>query len=221
MAGEARRRVEQDMEEALATRIGAPYTARKVTFHLPDFIDIVFNAGDDRNAIGATHRREPAELGPGRERGARAHGRDEQPLHRSRQPRDPRASRRESLLDGRRRMAAYGDVADAGPARRRSSTRRRTTSAPRTSTSSTARPTARRSAAPLASMLEELKAQTGALYFLELRAQAKGIIDDELGEADVRRRHRLGVRPHLARHVHGDGRAQAVQPARGDPGRAS
>ncbi len=34
--------------------IGAPYAARKVTFHLPDFIDIVFNAGDDRNALGAT-----------------------------------------------------------------------------------------------------------------------------------------------------------------------
>jgi hypothetical protein len=46
--------VEQEMEEALAKHIGKPYAARKVTFHLPDFIDIVINAGDDRKDTGAT-----------------------------------------------------------------------------------------------------------------------------------------------------------------------
>src|SRR5690606_34946801 len=45
---------QQAMEDDVATRIGAPYQARTVTFHLPDFIRIVFNAGDARNAIGAT-----------------------------------------------------------------------------------------------------------------------------------------------------------------------
>lgn len=46
---------QQAMEDALATLIGpAAYKARKVTFHLPDFIDIVVNAGDDRDALGAT-----------------------------------------------------------------------------------------------------------------------------------------------------------------------
>ena len=42
------------MEKRLAKLIGWPYAERKVAFHLPDFIDIIFNAGDSRNAIGAT-----------------------------------------------------------------------------------------------------------------------------------------------------------------------
>ena len=45
--------VEADMERALAALIGPPYAARAVTFHLPDFIDIVLNAGDDQQPIGA------------------------------------------------------------------------------------------------------------------------------------------------------------------------
>ena len=46
--------VQQEMEDALAALVGAPYVAREVTFHLPDFIDIVTNHGDDRDAWGAT-----------------------------------------------------------------------------------------------------------------------------------------------------------------------
>lgn len=44
----------QKMEEDIATLIGPPYKARKVSFHLPDFIDIIVNAGDDRNPFGLT-----------------------------------------------------------------------------------------------------------------------------------------------------------------------
>jgi len=46
--------VQQEMEQRLAAHIGKPYTARKVSFHLPDFVDIVINAGDDRKESGAT-----------------------------------------------------------------------------------------------------------------------------------------------------------------------
>jgi hypothetical protein len=46
--------VQQEMEQTLADLIGTPYKARTVTFHLPDFIDIVTNSGDDRNPLGAT-----------------------------------------------------------------------------------------------------------------------------------------------------------------------
>lgn len=46
--------VKGDMEKALAALAGAPYKARDVSFHLPDFIDIVLNAGDSRSAHGAT-----------------------------------------------------------------------------------------------------------------------------------------------------------------------
>jgi hypothetical protein len=46
--------VKGDMEKALAALAGPPYQARDVSFHLPDFIDIVLNAGDSRDAAGAT-----------------------------------------------------------------------------------------------------------------------------------------------------------------------
>lgn len=46
--------LKNDMERTLATMAGAPYTARAVNFKLPDFIDVVLNAGDQRPAHGAT-----------------------------------------------------------------------------------------------------------------------------------------------------------------------
>ena len=46
--------VKVEMEQALAKMAGAPYKARDVKFQLPDFIDIVVNAGDSRSAQGAT-----------------------------------------------------------------------------------------------------------------------------------------------------------------------
>lgn len=46
--------VRSDLEAALATLIGAPYVAREVKFELPEFINIIVNAGDSRDATGAT-----------------------------------------------------------------------------------------------------------------------------------------------------------------------
>ncbi|MFO0594853.1 MAG: hypothetical protein U0228_06105 [Myxococcaceae bacterium] len=46
--------VKNDMEKALATFAGAPYAARDVKFKLPDFIDVTINAADQRNPHGAT-----------------------------------------------------------------------------------------------------------------------------------------------------------------------
>ncbi len=46
--------VKGDMEKALAALAGPPYKARDVKFKLPDFIDIVLNAGDSRPPLGAT-----------------------------------------------------------------------------------------------------------------------------------------------------------------------
>jgi hypothetical protein len=46
--------VKTEMEAEIAKLAGAPYKARNVSFHLPDFIDIIINAGDSRNAHGAT-----------------------------------------------------------------------------------------------------------------------------------------------------------------------
>jgi hypothetical protein len=46
--------VKGEMERELARMAGPPYAAREVSFHLPDFIDVVLNAGDARDARGAT-----------------------------------------------------------------------------------------------------------------------------------------------------------------------
>lgn len=46
--------LKNDMEQALAERAGPPYAARRVSFHLPDFIEITLNAGEARSAFGAT-----------------------------------------------------------------------------------------------------------------------------------------------------------------------
>jgi hypothetical protein len=43
-----------DMERAIAALIGKPYAARDVRFHLPDFIHVVLQAGDSRHPIGGT-----------------------------------------------------------------------------------------------------------------------------------------------------------------------
>lgn len=43
-----------ELERAMADLAGPPYVARKVAFHLPDFIEILLNAGDSRSGLGAT-----------------------------------------------------------------------------------------------------------------------------------------------------------------------
>jgi hypothetical protein len=46
--------LKRDMENRLAEMAGPPYKARNVQFKIPDFIDVVLNAGDMRPAHGAT-----------------------------------------------------------------------------------------------------------------------------------------------------------------------
>jgi len=46
--------IKQELENELARLAGKPYQSHAVGFKLPDFIDIVLNAGDNRAPIGAT-----------------------------------------------------------------------------------------------------------------------------------------------------------------------
>jgi hypothetical protein len=46
--------LKNDMEKAMAEVGGKPYKAREVSFHLPDFIEVMLNAGDSRPPHGAT-----------------------------------------------------------------------------------------------------------------------------------------------------------------------
>ncbi len=56
--------LKNDMEKYIAGFAGEPYKARSVSFHLPDFIDIVLNAGDARPANGATIGESLPNFGP-------------------------------------------------------------------------------------------------------------------------------------------------------------
>ncbi len=46
--------IKAQLEHAIAVLAGPPYKSGKTGFHLPNFIDIVLNAGDSRSALGAT-----------------------------------------------------------------------------------------------------------------------------------------------------------------------
>ena len=63
--------VKADMEKTLATLAGPPYKARDVKFKLPDFIDVTLNAGDQRNPHGATIGQSLPNWGPVAEKGGR------------------------------------------------------------------------------------------------------------------------------------------------------
>ena len=163
--------LQQEMEGAVAALAGLPYEARRVSFHLPDFIDIVLNAGDDRSPSGATIGQSLPNWGPVANEGR---GRTVAMSNLSTDP-DSRAARRrgaESLFDARDPRALLG-----GPRRRGCSTpsctRQRTTSAHRTSTASSGKTDREIFGGPLASTLEELKAQTGALWLIGIPARAR------------------------------------------------
>jgi len=63
--------IKQELENDLARLAGKPYRPRKVGFKLPDFIDIVLNAGDNRSPIGATVGQSLPNWGPVAESGGR------------------------------------------------------------------------------------------------------------------------------------------------------
>ena len=59
------------MENKLAAMAGKPYKARDVQFKIPDFIDVVLNAGDQRSPTGATIGQSLPNWGPTAEKGGR------------------------------------------------------------------------------------------------------------------------------------------------------
>ncbi|MET0789961.1 MAG: hypothetical protein ABW061_00440 [Polyangiaceae bacterium] len=63
--------IKQEFENDLARLAGPPYRARQVAFKLPDFIDIVLDAGDNRMAFGATAGQSLPNWGPVAESGGR------------------------------------------------------------------------------------------------------------------------------------------------------
>jgi hypothetical protein len=170
--------VQQEMENTLATQIGAPYKSRKVTFHLPDFIDIVWNAGDDRTPMGATIGQSLPNWGP-----VAAEGRG-RTVAMSNLYTDPdslkiRRAQAESLMT-RESMGPYGDSAEPGLL---ATILHEATHnlGPAHEYKVNGKTDAQAFGGGLSSMMEELKAQTGGLYFIEL-TRKKGIITDDLAK---------------------------------------
>jgi hypothetical protein len=174
--------VKGQMEQALAKLAGAPYKARDVAFRLPDFIDIILNAGDQRAPHGATIGDSLPNWGPVAARGGRTVamvniGTD--------------ADSKDALA---KQMASLYCSSTAGLA----------TTDPRPAVMSTVLHEASHNlgpshdymvngkkdsdvfGGPLASTMEELKAQTSALYFSRWLAEKHVITVDEATAANVR-----------------------------------
>ena len=203
------------MEKALAELAGAPYKAREVSFKLPDFIDIVLNAGDSRPPSGATIGQSLPNWGPVANEGR---GRTVAMTNFYTDPDSIEALKgtTESLFC-KDTMAKYTTdrepqlmstvlheaAHNLGPAHQYKANGKIDREA---------------FGGPLASTLEELKAQTAALFFTDWLVDKKQITARR-GREGARPRRRLGLRPHLARHVRRGQAPEELQPARRHPAR--
>jgi hypothetical protein len=174
--------VKGEMEKALAALAGPPYKARDVKFKLPDFIDVVLNAGDARAAHGGTIGQSLPNWGPVAEKGGRT------------------VAMTNLYTDNDSRQTLKKQMASLFCA----ATEAKATTDPRPGTMSTVLHEAAHNlgpshdymvggkkdrvvfGGPLASTLEELKAQTSALYFSEWLADRKLLGRGEAEEAHVR-----------------------------------
>lgn len=180
--------IQQDLENGVAALAGAPYVARQVNFHLPDFIDIAANAGDDRGALGATVGQSLPNVGPVAEE---SRGRTVVMANLYTDP-DSRAASRTAhaaLLDAPS-MALLPDALD-GDASLLSTIAHEACHnfgpsadyRPPAEAGATPGPTANEAfGGPLASIMEELKAQTCGLWLVG-QLRTRGLIDQALEEA--------------------------------------
>ncbi len=174
--------VKLQMENALAQLAGAPYKARDVKFKLPDFIDMVLNAGDSREPHGATIGQSLPNWGPIAEKGGRTvamtnlytDSDSRTVLKRqmssvfcsatdARATTDPKPAIMSTVLhEAAHNLGPSHDYAVAGKKDREAF------------------------GGPLASTLEELKAQSSALYFSEWLVAKNLLQRAEAEEAHVR-----------------------------------
>ncbi len=165
----------QEMETLVAAKAGPPYAARSVKVHLPDFIDILTNSGDDRNALGGTIGQSLPNFGPVANEGR---GRTVAMVNLYADP-DSRGARRaqaeavfsadsvklypRSPEPGLLSTILHEATHNLGPAHEYKVGGKDATLV---------------FGGQIASMLEELKAQTGALYFVEF-VRGKKLVTDE------------------------------------------
>ncbi len=164
-----------EMEKRLAELIGPPYQARQVDVHMPDFIAIVLNAGDSRHSLGATIGQSLPNWGAVAEEGR---GRTVVMSNLYTDP-DSRATSRavaESLLSPES-LAYYTEDKRLGllDIVLHEATHN---FGPHSDYKIDGKRPGDVFGGATATVLEELKAQTGALYFVDLLRQ-HGVLDDE------------------------------------------
>jgi hypothetical protein len=171
------------MEKALADLAGPPYKAREVSFRLPDFVDIALNAGDSRPPSGATIGQSLPNFGPVANEGR---GRTVAMTNFYEDPDSIEALKgtTESLFC-KDSMAKYTTdkepqlmstvlheaAHNLGPAHQYKANGKIDREA---------------FGGPLASTLEELKAQTAALFFTDWLVEKKQITNEEAEKAHIR-----------------------------------
>lgn len=162
----------KQMEGQLAEMAGAPYKARDVKFHLPDFIDIVLNAGDSRSSVGATIGQSLPNFGKVAEKGGRTVAMtnlytDKDSLDGARKQVDSvycKATAAEISLDPAlltMSTVLHEAAHNLGPSHEYKVNKKTDNQV---------------FGGPLASTLEELKAQTAALFFVDWLAE-KGVVE--------------------------------------------
>ena len=168
--------IQQEMEAAVAQRAGAPYKARQVKFHLPDFIDIVVNAGDDRQGLNGTAGESLPNFGPVAKE---SRGRTVAMVNLFTDL-DSMASRRaaaSSLLD-RASLADYTD--DVLPVQLTTVLHEATHNlGPSQEYAVHGVSVQKVFGGPIDALLEELKAETGSFFLVEM-LRSKGMIPDTL-----------------------------------------
>lgn len=166
------------MEEALAALAGPPYRARAVAFHLPDFIEIVLNSGDSRAPRGATIGQSLPNWGAVANEGR---GRTVAMTNLYQDPESKRVARaRAESLFCPAVMARWADDQDTavmGTVLHEAAHNL----GPSHAYAVDGKTDDAIFGGPLASTLEELKAQTSALYLTDWLA-ARGVVDRALAE---------------------------------------
>lgn len=162
-----------DMEKALAALAGPPYQAREVSFQLPDFIDVVLNAGDSRGPRGATIGQSLPNWGPVANEG-RGRTVAMTNLYTDADSKAAQRAQAESLLCPEV-MSAYTD--DAAPQLMTTVLHEAAHNlGPAHQYRVKGKTDDEVFGGPMASTLEELKAQTAALYYTDWLVE-KGVID--------------------------------------------
>ena len=163
-----------DMEAALAALVPQAYAARDVRFTLPDFIDITVNAGDDRDAFGATIGQSLPNWGPVSDDG-RGRTVAMSNLYTDADSRARRRAQASSLLTSEA-MSIYSEDQTAGLL----STILHEAShnlGPSHEYRVNGQTDDEAFGGSLASMLEELKAQSGALFFIDMLRE-RGVLTE-------------------------------------------